>query len=206
MVIGITGGVSSGKSEASKYIENLGFKIINTDNIAKDIIKSNEKVKQKIIDAFGEKSFIDSKLNNSYISSLVFGNNEKAKSNLNLLNTITHPEVITQMIDQIEQSALEGYHIIFVESALIFESNLEDGFDYIIMIDTKDELRQKRFIERTNSTAEDFINRNKSQISTQYKKENSDFIIDNNTTISNLHKSLDKLIEIIKILPKRENN
>lgn len=204
IIIAVTGSISSGKSEVCKVIKRNNLPVINTDILAKEIISNSQDVKSQIVKEFGEESFIENEFHSNFITGKVFGDDENHINNLIKLNSIIHPPVIDKMINKIEELALQGHKLIFVESALIFEAGLEDGFDYIIMVDSKEELRKERFITRSGLSSQDFIYRNQSQINPQFKRENSDFVIENNNGISELEKSTQKLLEIIKFLPKRE--
>lgn len=204
IVIAITGSISSGKSEVCKIFEEYNYPIVKTDDIAKKIMAESSKLRNQIIKEFGEDSFTGNKFNTEFISKLVFGNDESNINNLIKLNSIIHPPVIDLMIKKIEEYAKLGNKLIFVESALIFEAGLEDGFDYIIMVDTIQEIRKERFIKRSGLDEEQFNFRNQSQINPQFKRENSDFVIENNSDLDNLAKTSQKLLEIIKFLPKRE--
>jgi len=204
IVVAITGSISSGKSEVCKIIEKSNYPIVSTDLLAKKIISESSKIQSQIKQEFGDESFIDKRLNSDYISKLVFGNNESNIKNLIKLNSIVHPSVIELMISNIEELAQLGKKLIFVESALIFEAELEEGFDYIIMVDTIEDLRKERFINKSKLNEQEFNYRNQSQINSQFKRENSDFVIENNTDMIELEKSTLKLLEIILFLPKRE--
>lgn len=204
IVIAITGSISSGKSEVCKIIHSNNFPIVNTDSLAKEVISRSTIVKDQIIKEFGKNSYKDGKFNSEYIANLVFGNEENNVNNLIKLNSIVHPPVIEKMIDEIETLSIRGHKLIFVESALIFEAGLEDGFDYVIMVDSNEEIRRERFIKRTKQSSEQFDYRNQSQINPQFKRENSDFVIENNLDLENLENTTINLLEIIKFLPKSE--
>ncbi len=204
IVIAITGSISSGKSEVCKIIEKNNYPIVNTDSLAKKIISESSEIQSQIKQEFGDESFINQRFNSDYISKLVFGNNESNIKNLIKLNSIVHPAVIELMIAKIEELAELGKKLVFVESALIFEAGLEEGFDYIIMVDSNEDLRRERFISKSSLNEQEFNYRNQSQINSQFKRENSDFVIENNNDMTELEKSTLKLLEIILFLPKRE--
>ena len=138
-VVGITGGIGTGKTTLAKIIENLGYKVIYTDLLAKKIMTENPEIKKKIIDAFGEMSYqIDGSINNKYIADIVFGENGGQNDKLNTLNRIVHPAVIEEMINETEKLEQNGEEIVFIESARIYELNLQEGFDFIIVVDSKE--------------------------------------------------------------------
>lgn len=207
LVIAITGGLSTGKSTVSEIISKNGYPIINTDNLAKKLVTQSKKIQEQIIKNFGNNSIDENgNLNSLVLSKLVFGEKKENKKNLELLNSIIHPPVIDEMIKEIEELANKNYKIIFVESALIFEANLEDGFDYIIVVDAPLEKRIEWFKKRTNLTEKEFFDIQNSQLSQEFKKNNADFVIENYKTTEELEKSVYTLLDIIKFLPKNEKN
>lgn len=196
-VIGITGNMGSGKSVASKYIQSKGYKVLFSDDIAKDIITTNKDVKRCIIKAFGEEAYKDDKYNIAYISGKVFGEKPENEENMLTLNAIIHPVVIQELMNQIEEAAENGEEHIFVESALIFELELEEGFNYIINIHSDEDIIVKRIVERNKISEEEARKRLKSQMPAEEKSKNADFTVLNNSTIEAMHKSLDTILSFI---------
>lgn len=201
-IIAITGGIGSGKTVVAKIIEEKGYPVIYTDLIAKDIITSNEVVKKNLITAFGNEVF-DNKglLNNKYLSLLVFNNIDKNQDNLLKLNSIVHPPVIEEMIQQTENLIAEGKSIIFIESALVFEAALDDGFDYIVCVTADDNRRIERTTKRSGLSSEEILQRMKSQTSQEQKISLSDFTIENNKTLDDLKNSVEFILPILTSLP-----
>lgn len=205
VIIGITGGIGSGKSEFCKVLFEHNQHVISTDDLAKKLISSSELVKSKIIDVFGSSSFDDKGIfNNKYISSLVF-NPTTGSENLKKLNSIVHPPVIELMINEIEELVRRKIKLIFVESALMYESGLDEGFDYIITITANDELRITRAMNRTGLSKDEVLIRMKEQISQEEKIRLSDFTIENNKSLDDLKKSAEFMLSIIKNLPPKNN-
>ncbi|HAW09368.1 MAG TPA: dephospho-CoA kinase [Bacteroidetes bacterium] len=199
-VIGITGGIGSGKTTLAKIIESLGYKVIYTDIIAKKIMNESPEIRQKIIDAFGSDSYsANSELNNTYISNIVFAEGDEAKSKLETLNRIVHPAVIDEMIKETEKLEQIGEEIVFIESALIYEAGLEDGFDYIIVVDAREDLRAKRAALRLGISESEVLNRMRKQNSTQVEKNLADFVIENNSTIDELKDKARFIVDLIKL-------
>lgn len=202
MLVGITGGIGAGKTTVSNYLSEKGFKVLNADNIAKDILSNNLEVKQKIIQTFGNDSYKNGKYNSSFIASCVFEDNNNNNSNkkLALLNQIVHPIIIQELIDQIELLAFTGEKIIFVDIPLLFELNLEEGFDYVITVFSNDDIRLRRIKERSNLSEEQIKNRIKQQISQEEKIKNSDFVLENNGSYEELYKGADFLLSILETM------
>ena len=196
LLIGITGGIGSGKTIFANLIKNKGYDVIFTDDLAKKIINENEEVQNQLKKEFGENCFVAGNYNVEYISNLVFADNSK----LAKLNRIVIPKVIDKLIEEIELLQNLNNELIFVESALLYEFNLEDGFDYVISVSSKLENRINRIKQRNNLTDLEIKTRIESQMSQEEKNKLSDFIIDNDKDILELEKSVDFIIDVLKIL------
>lgn len=199
-IIGITGGIGSGKTTAAKYIESKGYPVIYTDNLAKVVTKNDAALKAKLINAFGSDIYdTDGNLDSNKLSKIVFDTYEQDNAKLTLLNQIVHPPTIELMMEQIEELIELGNQLIFVESALIFEAGLDDGFDYIIAIDADEDKRIERTSARLKLSSEEIRKRNSQQISTDIKKKLADFVIENNGNIDQMYNSIDLILTIIKM-------
>ncbi|MCX7736987.1 MAG: dephospho-CoA kinase [Candidatus Kapabacteria bacterium] len=194
-VIGITGVIGSGKTTLASLIEKEGFKVFYTDNLAKEIIESDETVRAKLVSEFGKEVFkADGQLNSNYLAELVFSS--ESDENLEKLNNIIHPPVIQKMIDITNNCEKAGDKMIFFESALIFEAGLDEGFDYIITVVSDIEKTIERLEHKMNRV--DILKRLAKQIPQEEKAKNSDFVIENNGSIEDLKKSIKFILNIIK--------
>jgi dephospho-CoA kinase len=196
-ICAITGGIGSGKSTVANYYEQKGFQVIRTDNLAKNIMETNSNVINLLKQEFGNEIYINNKLNSKLLSDKVF--NSTSPDQLEKLNKIVHPAVIEEMINEIEILINRGETIIFVESALIYEANLEEGFDYIIVIDAKEDLRIQRTAKRMQLSEEEIRIRNREQISTEVKKNLADFVIENNGQVEELLSNAGFILDLIKM-------
>ena len=141
--IGLTGGIGSGKTMVSKIFAEKGFKIFNSDEIAKTIIRNDHSVKNSIINFFGTNSYIGDNLNSKYISEIVYSDKVK----LNYLNSLVHPMVFHQF-EKFLKSNLNSK--ILVESAILFESNFYKMLDDNILLISPKADRISRIIKRDN--------------------------------------------------------
>ncbi len=181
LVVGITGGIGSGKSTVSEIFENENCVVLYADDIAKDVIRNNEKVKEKISKTFGAECFNNGKLNAKVLAEKVFNDSEK----LNKLNSIVHPPTIKNIEQQILH--LEKFNkLIFVEAALIFEAKMDNLFDYIILVTADEEIRINRVLQRGVETASEIKNRMMNQMPEDKKNGKSDFVIMNNDSLEEL--------------------
>lgn len=182
LVIGITGGIGSGKSTVSNYYLSLHHQVLKADDIAKLVMVKDEEVKNKILKQFGSDCYNGNELNTKVIAQKVFNSPESIKK----LNSIVHPPTIDYLTKQITE--LKNKHsLLFVEAALIFEAGMENLFDYILLVTADENTRLKRVLERDTETISEIRSRMLHQISEERKKGKSDFIIDNNSTIEDLH-------------------
>lgn len=185
--IAVTGNIGSGKSEFCKIAENYGFIVIRADDISKDLLVNDEVVKEKVRKIFGSESYKNDKPDFKYLANIVFNDVEK----LHKLESILHPIVIKK-IQKLTDETLINHNVVFVESALVYEANIEDKFDYVVLITAPREIRLKRKLQ-TGLSEEDFISREKNQIPDDEKKKRADFIFSND-------KSLKEIEQHFKIL------
>lgn len=196
-VIGITGGIGCGKSSVAKYIQSKQYPLISTDVIAKELLNNDAGIRQKIIAAFGEEAYKNGKYNEKYISSKVFASSDDAEKSLNLLNSIVHPSVIEKMGNEVEEYVNREVPFVFVECALIYELDLEEGFQYVITVYADEEKCIERVMQRNKISRAEVEKRIESQISADDKKNYADFVIDNNGTEEDLKKATDLILSFL---------
>jgi len=187
--VAITGSIGSGKSTFANYIASKDYVVINADDISKDILSFDEKIKKKIIKEFGSNSYKDKKLNKKFIATQVFSN----QANLNKLNSILHQQVV-QKIDALIEEKYKDEKIVFVESALIYEADIEKKFDFVVLVTADFNIRLKRSVGNGKFTEDDFIKRDKTQIPQEEKEKRADFIFSNNGSKKDLIKKADLLL------------
>ncbi|ROL60273.1 dephospho-CoA kinase [Bacteroidetes/Chlorobi group bacterium ChocPot_Mid] len=203
IVVAITGGIGCGKSAVAEIIKNMGYIVISSDENAKTVMVSNEKVRRKLISEFGEDIYFDDgKLNKDWLSKIVFGDSLDNEKSLAKLNSIVHPAVIEKLIEDVEYYEKSGEKIVFVESALTFEAQLEEGFDYIIVVDAKEKVIFERLKRSRNLSEEEIRFRMRQQLSRELKKQHADFVIENNGSLDELKKSVEIIVNILSRLVK----
>ena len=172
MIIGITGGIGSGKSTIAKELSRRGFAVYDCDREAKRIIAENKDVQQQIINLFGEKSFINGIYNTQYISKCVFSPSLQGRSGEALraqLNAIIHPAVKADILSLPSTGRLGGAPVLFIESAILVEAGLDTICDKIVVIEAPEEVRIARTIERDYGgvATEENINKVRARIRAQ---------------------------------------
>lgn len=199
-LIAITGGFGSGKSLFSKFLLKKGEFVINSDQIAKELMTTNHKIIEQIKKLLGSQAYnSDGTLNTKYISEKIFSDrilNQK-------LAKIVHPPTIIE-IQRRAQKEFKRRSRVFVESALVFEAKLENKFDYIVLIKSDLALRLKRVIERDRITPDEFYRRIQFQIDPNDAEEHSNFVIYNNGTIEELTTRFEFIYRVILKLTEQK--
>lgn len=173
LIIGLTGGIGSGKSTVAKVFAQLGVPILNADLLAKSIMNTDEIIRNEIIKAFGENAYENNQLNSAYVANIVF----KDPFQLAVLNAIVHPATIRESM---LWAAKQSTPYVIKEAALFFESGSAEGLDGIIGVTAPNALRIKRVMERDGITRESVIQRMDQQIDQTLKMKLCDWVIKNN--------------------------
>ncbi len=179
LIIGLTGGIGSGKSTIAKVFANLGVPIFDADATAKQLMNNSPFIKEKLIAAFGPEVYstlndngVEGSLNRTYLSKIVFADPYK----LTLLNAIVHPVTIQAAIDW---AATQTAPYVIKEAALFFESGSSLGTYKIIGVSAPKSLRVHRVMKRDNCTQQDVEKRMMHQIDESLKMKLCDWVIVN---------------------------
>ena len=172
-IIGLTGGIGSGKSSVLEIFKKIGISTYNADESAKKLISSDKKIIYSIKQLFGEDIYDKNELNSKLVSKIVFNDKEKLKS----LNSIIHPAVAIDFDNFCFKHRDETY--IVKEAAIIFETKTENLFNKIIYVKAPKEIRVDRVMQRDNLSRDDVLNRIQNQINETSIIDKCDFIIDN---------------------------
>lgn len=188
-VIGLTGGIGSGKTTVLKMFQELGIPVYIADIEAKKLMQTNKSLKKELITHFGELTFKNNQLNTTYLAEIVFSDINKLK----LINQLVHPKVI-EHFKQFKNQHQSSY-IVF-ENAILFENNFDNLCDYIITITAPLIERIKRVKLRDGIDEKQILNRMQHQWPDEKKIKNSHFIIEN----TNLNQTQNQVLAIHKQL------
>ena len=190
MVIGLTGGIASGKSTVSAKLKELGAVVIDADLLARDVVRKGEMAYNRIVQCFGADILLpNGEINRKKLGSIVFSDKEK----LALLNSITHPEIINRIKKRIRELKAEGIKVIVLDAAILIEMGLHKYVDSVWVVTVDRDTQIKRLIERDKFDYREAENRINSQFSNEVRKKYADVIIDNNRPIEEVGKTLEEL-------------
>ncbi len=211
LLVGITGNFGTGKTTVAKILEEEGYPVIYSDDLAKRLMKNDKTLQEKLKKAFGNEVYqSNGELNSKYLAEKVFSEAPDAEHNLLLLNSIVHPFVLSEAEKVINDLIEEGQNLIFFESALIYEANIENLFDYIILVVSPINKIIERMVSTGKFSANEVARRLEKQMPQEEKRKFADFTIFNNGSIEELHKNTQFILEMLKELQvndvKSKNN
>ena len=191
LVIGLTGGIASGKSTVSNMLKEMAIPVIDADVEARLAVEKGEPAYQKIIAEFGDDILLPSgEIDRVKLGSIIFHNAEKRQ----LLNGIVHPEVRKRMNNQVEAARARGEQVIVLDIPLLFESKLTHMVEKTIVVYVDRDIQLKRLMERNALSHEDAEARIKSQMPLSDKVPLADAVINNNGAIEDTKK---QVIEVL---------
>ena len=188
-MIGLTGGIGSGKSVVAKIFATIGIPVFNADEAAKRIMQTSPEIKTKLIEQFGTDIYNAHGLDKEKLAAIVFND----PFQLQLLNAIVHPVTIQAAKDW---AAKQNSPYVIKEAALIFESGAADGLFKVIGVTAPLSLRTHRVMQRDGITKDQVDARMRNQISDTIKMRLCDYVIDNN----NQQMVLPQVLEIDKAI------
>jgi|TARA_B110000902_G_scaffold64139_1_gene76040 dephospho-CoA kinase len=194
-IIGLTGGIGSGKSTVARMFESFGVPVYISDDEAKILMESSKSIRQSLVLLFGENAYANGVLNRVFIASKVFNDSTL----LSKLNAIVHPEVRVHFESWLKKQTSP---YVIKEVAILFETNSQSNFDFIISVVAPVEERVQRVMKGHQKTEQEVRSIIKNQLPDTEKIKLSNFVIYNNsisetkTYVANLHKQI--LHKIIK--------
>lgn len=189
MVVGLTGGIVSGKTTVAKMFKKLGAEVIDIDKIAHEVILPHKKAWKEIVQHFGEGILNkNQEIHRKKLAHLVFTDPKKLK----LLNELTHPEIIALMKERIKHLKRQSNHnvICIIDAPLLFEAHIDELMDKIIVVYINQEQQIERLVSRDSLEREEAIKRIESQMPLEQKVCLADYVIDNRRSLHSLKKQV----------------
>lgn len=194
-VIGLTGGMATGKSTVASLLRQLGAKVIDADQIAREILQPGQEAWKEIVAAFGPEILReDNNIHREKLRKIIF-QDEKARKRL---DAITHPRIRTLAQERMQQFAAKGAEIIVYEAPLLFENQVHLWLRPVILV-ACDLATQKQRLEERDGLGEEEIQRHlEAQMTLEEKKKLADFVIENSGDLEELKRQVKEVWEKIK--------
>jgi len=191
-LVGLTGGIASGKSSVAAILKRLGAAVINADELSREVVQPGQKGWQEIVDAFGSDILqADQSLDRRKLRKIAFDDPQARKK----LEAIIHPRVRALAEQRIQEYAAAGFEIVVYEVPLLFEVNLHHWLHPVILVACEPRTQLKRIAQRdqvTDAEAQKTIN---AQMSLEEKRKLADYVIENNGSLENLERRVRELWE-----------
>lgn len=192
LVVGLTGGIASGKSTVANMLKEMNIPVIDADVEARNAVIKGEPAYEQIVKVFGGGILReDGEIDRQKLGAIIFHDEQKRLQ----LNQIVHPEVRRRMLKQKEDALQRGEKIVVLDIPLLFESKLTYMVDKTILVSADRDVQLKRLMLRNSLTAEDAEARINSQMPLADKKKLADEIINNNGSLEDTKKQLDHILE-----------
>jgi dephospho-CoA kinase len=194
-IIGLTGGIASGKSTVAAFFKGHKIPVIDADEIARNVVQPKKPAYQKIVETFGKGVLLpDGKLDREKLGQIVFSDESKRK----LLESITHPEIFREIGWKVAALKKKKTVMAIVDAALLFESELHHQMHKNILVRLHPDIQLKRLMVRNKLSEKEAWPRILSQMPTPEKEKFSDFVIDNSGSLEETRDQVRRLIVILR--------
>ena len=188
-IVGLTGGISSGKSTVSSYLKQLKIPVIDADEVARKVVEPNSQGAIQIRTVFGSDVFEeDGSLNRQRLGALIFSNAENRQK----LDDLLQPLIKIMILDEIEEHRQKGENMIVLDLPLLFEKQYEELCEEIIVVYIPKELQLERLMKRNQYTKQEALSRIDSQLSIEEKRKRATVLLDNQGTIQQLYQQVEQ--------------
>ena len=191
--VGLTGGIGSGKSTASKFLSELGAFVLDADTEAKNLLSTNDIVQHELISEFGTDIInLSGEIEKKKLSRLAFQDVDHQRR----LNSVIHPYIYDLIDSAYEKVLSDGKHNVFIiDAAMIYESGYNTHLDYVIVITAQLKKRMERALSRNTLTREEILKRMEFQWTEEEKVNMSDFVIHNDGSEEELNVNIKSLMK-----------
>ena len=190
MIIGLTGGIASGKSTVVEMIKEAGYKVIDADQLVHDMQAKGGRLYRALLDWLGEEILLpNGELNRSKLGQLIFSNEEMRHRSAEIQGTIIREELATQ-----RDCLAKKEDVFFMDIPLLIENGYQDWFDQIWLVAVSPEVQRQRLMKRNHLSSKEASMRIASQMSLEEKKPYASLVLDNNASLDDLKEKVKSTI------------
>ena len=190
-IIGLTGGIGSGKTTVASRLKTLGARIVDADKIAREIVEPGEPALAELAEAFDGVLNADGTLNRAELAHQAFAAPEATEK----LNSITHPRIRERTLERFAQARTDGVPVLVYDMPLLIENGEYKKMDHVLVVDAEDEIRIDRLVNSRGLDEEDARRRIAAQISREERLAAADSVVDNSGTRDQLLQQVDTFWE-----------
>lgn len=191
LIIGLTGGIASGKSTVANMLRDKNIPIVDADIVAREVVEIGTDTYKKLVSEFGQEILNDDKtLNRPKLGSIIFQNQEKREK----LNSIMHPSIRTSMKEKTQKYIEDGHEVVVMDIPLLFESKLTHLVDKTLLVYVTEKTQLKRLMERNDLSEKEATDRIQSQMPLTEKVKLSHAVIDNNGSLTKTKQQLNDIL------------
>ncbi len=176
MIIGVTGGIASGKSAVARMFQDLGAVVVSADVLAREIVRTGSETLERIAERFGDQFILrDGQLDRKALGELIFSD-DRARADLNAL---THPAIAALAKRRLREAEEQGASLVIYEAPLLFESGADQQVDKVLVVKIAEEIQLDRLMARDGISLEQARTRVSSQMPQKEKLAQADYVVDN---------------------------
>jgi len=196
MVLGVTGGIASGKTTVAQAFKALGAVVISADELAREVVRPGGEVLRQIAEHFGSQALRDDgNLNREVMAEIIF-NDEDARR---VLNRITHPAIASLASKRLREAERDGAALVIYDAPLLFEAGADRQVDKVLVVTVDEEVQVQRVMARDSIDRQQALSRIASQMSQAEKVARADFIIDNTGSPQETQRQVRALMESLGV-------
>jgi len=194
-LVGLTGGIASGKTTVAKIMKRLGAAIVDADALSREVVEPGRDAWKAIVDTFGAEVLRpDQTLDRQKLRAVIFNNSTARKK----LESIIHPRVRALAEERINQQAAAGYEIVVCEVPLLFEGNLHEWLRPVVLVACDADVQRQRLQQRDRLTPEEAQKHIDAQMSLEEKRRLADYVIENDGDLESLERQVEAVLKRIK--------
>lgn len=187
MILGLTGGIATGKSLVSDYFRSRGYPVIDADQVSRQVVEVGSAGLNQVADHFGSHILLETgELDRKKLGRLIFSDSEKRKE----LNAILHPIIRAEIFNRLDHLKQEGHDLIVLDLPLLFESGYEDHVDQVMVIHIDEALQMERLMKRDELSREEALQRIQAQMPLEEKMKRAHILIDNSRSKDETYRQL----------------